>query len=59
MFRRDSIAYRGAGFHVLVLVALGLTWILDGIEVTIVGHRPGAAKSADPWIIQYRDRVIK
>ena len=24
-------------FHVLVLVALGVTWILDGIEVTIVG----------------------
>jgi MFS family permease len=24
-------------FHVLVVVALGITWILDGIEVTIVG----------------------
>ena len=24
-------------FHVLVLVALGVTWIFDGIEVTIVG----------------------
>ncbi len=24
-------------FHVLVLLALGITWILDGIEVTIVG----------------------
>jgi MFS family permease len=24
-------------FHLLVLVALGITWILDGIEVTIVG----------------------
>jgi MFS family permease len=24
-------------FHFLVLVALGITWILDGIEVTIVG----------------------
>jgi MFS family permease len=24
-------------FHVLVLIALGVTWILDGIEVTIVG----------------------
>ena len=24
-------------FHVLVVVALGVTWILDGLEVTIVG----------------------
>jgi MFS family permease len=24
-------------FHVLVVVALGVTWILDGVEVTIVG----------------------
>ena len=26
-----------SGFHVLVVVALGVTWILDGLEVTIVG----------------------
>src|SRR5437764_11528752 len=24
-------------FHLLVVVALGITWILDGLEVTIVG----------------------
>src|SRR6266403_2217875 len=24
-------------FHLLVMVALGITWILDGLEVTIVG----------------------
>jgi hypothetical protein len=24
-------------FHVLVLIALGVIWILDGIEVTILG----------------------
>jgi MFS family permease len=24
-------------FHVLIIVALGVTWILDGLEVTIVG----------------------
>ena len=24
-------------FHVLVVVALGVTWVLDGLEVTIVG----------------------
>src|ERR1700712_5217351 len=24
-------------FHLLVVVALGITWVLDGLEVTIVG----------------------
>src|SRR5437899_4757703 len=24
-------------FHLLVVIALGITWILDGLEVTIVG----------------------
>jgi hypothetical protein len=24
-------------FHLLVVIALGVTWILDGLEVTIVG----------------------
>src|SRR5580704_4427619 len=24
-------------FHVLIIVALGVTWILDGLEVTVVG----------------------
>ncbi|HEX4024940.1 MAG TPA: MFS transporter [Steroidobacteraceae bacterium] len=26
-----------SGFHLLLVVALGVTWILDGLEVTIVG----------------------
>ncbi len=26
-----------SGFHVLVVAALGITWILDGLEVTIMG----------------------
>jgi hypothetical protein len=26
-----------SGFHLLVVVALGVTWILDGLEVTIIG----------------------
>ena len=29
-------------FHALVVVALGITWILDGLEVTIVGSLSGA-----------------
>src|ERR1700710_1533932 len=26
-----------SGFYLLVVVALGITWVLDGLEVTIVG----------------------
>ena len=29
-------------FHVLIITALGITWILDGLEVTIVGSLTGA-----------------
>ncbi|HWZ10585.1 MAG TPA: MFS transporter, partial [Xanthobacteraceae bacterium] len=28
-------------FHVLVIVALGITWILDGLEVTLAGALSG------------------
>jgi MFS family permease len=31
-----------AGFHTLVIVALGIAWVLDGLEVTIVGSLSGA-----------------
>jgi MFS family permease len=31
-----------AGFHWLVIIALGIAWILDGLEVTIVGSLSGA-----------------
>jgi hypothetical protein len=33
-------------FHTLVVVALGITWILDGIEVTLAGAVAGALKSS-------------
>jgi MFS family permease len=33
-------------FHLLLVVALGITWILDGIEVTIVGSIGPALQSA-------------
>ena len=36
-----------ARFHWLVVVALGITWILDGLEVTLVGSLAGAM-SASP-----------
>ncbi len=31
-----------SGFHWLVITALGVTWILDGLEVTLVGALSGA-----------------
>ncbi|MDO9709781.1 MFS transporter [Paracraurococcus lichenis] len=31
-----------AGFHWRVVIALGITWVLDGLEVTLVGSLAGA-----------------
>jgi MFS family permease len=33
-------------FHTLVVVALGITWILDGLEVTLAGSVAGALKAS-------------
>lgn len=33
-------------FHTLVVVALGITWILDGLEVTLAGTISGALKAS-------------
>ena len=33
-------------FHTLVVVALGITWILDGLEVTLAGSIAGALRSS-------------
>ncbi len=33
-------------FHTLVIVALGITWILDGLEVTMVGSLAGAFEAS-------------
>src|SRR5581483_5357886 len=33
--RLDALPF--GRFHVLVIVALGITWILDGLEVTLAG----------------------
>jgi MFS family permease len=33
-------------FHTLVVAALGITWILDGLEVTIAGALAGALKAS-------------
>src|SRR5258707_6495991 len=33
-------------FHTLVVIALGITWILDGLEVTLAGAVSGALKQS-------------
>jgi MFS family permease len=42
--RLDRLAW--SRFHTLVVVALGITWILDGIEVTLAGAVAGALKTS-------------
>jgi MFS family permease len=44
-FRLDRLPW--SRFHLLVVVGLGITWILDGLEVTIVGSIGPALQSAD------------
>ena len=34
------------GFHTLVVVALGITWVLDGLEVTLAGSIAGALQES-------------
>jgi MFS family permease len=34
-------------FHLLLIIALGVTWMLDGLEVTIVGAMGGVLQSKD------------
>src|SRR6202171_4651748 len=42
--RLDSLHW--SGFHTRVVVALGITWILDGLEVTLAGTLSGALKES-------------
>src|SRR5437868_8467119 len=42
--RLDSL--RWSGFHTRVVLALGVTWILDGLEVTLAGALAGALKQS-------------
>src|SRR5436305_3449976 len=37
---------RWSPFHSLVVTALGVTWILDGLEVTLAGSVSGALKQS-------------
>ncbi|WP_249780781.1 MFS transporter [Bradyrhizobium sp. dw_78] len=42
--RLDSLPW--SGFHTRVVFALGITWILDGLEVTLAGTLSGALKAS-------------
>jgi MFS family permease len=42
--RLDSLQW--SGFHTRVVLALGITWILDGLEVTLAGALSGALKES-------------
>ena len=47
-------------FHTLVVAALGITWILDGLEVTLAGALAGALKeSPAPAFHQHRRRACR
>jgi MFS family permease len=42
--RLDALTW--SRFHTLVIVALGITWVLDGLEVTLAGAVSGALKES-------------
>jgi hypothetical protein len=44
-FRLDGLHW--SQFHLLVVIGLGITWILDGLEVTIVGSLGPALQSSE------------
>jgi len=52
--RLDRLAW--SRFHTLVVVALGITWILDGLEVTLAGAVAGALR--DPASLQLSNADI-
>src|SRR4029078_4907005 len=43
-------------FHTLVIAALGITWILDGLEVTLAGAVAGALK--DSPVLQFSNADV-
>src|SRR5271166_3264856 len=43
-------------FHTLVILALGITWVLDGLEVTLAGSVAGALKASP--ILQFSDTDV-
>lgn len=43
-------------FHTLVIVALGITWVLDGLEVTLAGSVAGALKASP--VLRFTDADV-
>jgi MFS family permease len=43
-------------FHTLIVVALGITWILDGLEVTLAGAVAGALKESP--VLQFSNAEV-
>lgn len=43
-------------FHTLVVVALGITWVLDGLEVTLAGAVAGALKQSS--VLQFTNTQV-
>lgn len=52
--RLDSLPW--SGFHTRVIAALGITWILDGLEVTLAGALSGALK--DSPVLQFSNADV-
>lgn len=52
--RLDSLLW--SGFHTRVIAALGITWILDGLEVTLAGALSGALKESP--VLQFSNTDI-
>src|SRR5262249_34329173 len=46
--RLDALPF--GRFHLLVIVALGITWILDGLEVTLAGALAGELKQSSALV---------
>lgn len=47
---------RWGRFHTLVVVALGITWVLDGLEVTLAGAVAGALKESP--VLQFSNAEV-
>jgi hypothetical protein len=54
--RRGSTDCPWGRFHKLVIIALGVTWILDGLEVTLAGSVVGALKNSP--VLQFTSTEI-
>jgi MFS family permease len=51
--RLDRLPF--GGFHVRIIMALGITWILDGLEVTLAGSLAGALVASPTLHFSDRD----